>query len=180
MQQCAPPSPLSQISSVNYLPPPRKEKLIKLIAKRHTVHCTLDAVLVAALWDSGAQGAIINEEWRKLHLPHTTVRPLSELLGSDILLEVAANQTEIPFMGWVEVEFRLGKGSAMTKPLLVPILVSSDPHVAAEPIIGYNVIEEITGESSQTAKTDTIHTVSSLPNNIQDSTSGASTYSCPY
>ena len=130
-----------------------------MIAKRHTVHCTLDTVPVVALWDSGAQATIINEEWRKLHLPHSTVRPLSELLGSDILLGVAANQTEIPFMGWVEVEFRLGKESALTKPLLVPILVSSDPHVAAEPIIGYNVIEEITGEGSKTTKTETIHTV---------------------
>lgn len=37
--------------------------------------------------------------------------------------------------------------------------MSSDPHVAAEPIIGYNVIEEITGEGSQTTKTETIHTV---------------------
>ena len=114
---------------------------------------------VVALWDSGAQATIINEEWRKLHLPHSTVRPLSELLGSDILLGVAANQTEIPFMGLVEVEFRLGKEAALTKPLLVPILVSSDPHVAAEPIIGYNVIEEITGEGGQTTKTETIHTV---------------------
>ena len=102
---------------------------------------------------------IINDEWRKLHLPHSTVQPLSELLGSDILLGMAAKQTEVPFMGRVEVEFRLGKESAMTKPLLVPILVSSDAHVAAEPIIGYNVIEEITGEGSQTTKTETIHTV---------------------
>lgn len=37
--------------------------------------------------------------------------------------------------------------------------MSSDPNVAAEPIVGYNVIEEITGESSQTTKTETIHTV---------------------
>ena len=159
MQQPVPPPAAPHISSVNYLPPRRKERLIKLITKRHTVHCTLDTVPVVALWDSGAQATIINEEWRKLHLPHSTVRPLSELLGSDILLGVAANQTEIPFMGWVEVEFRLGKEAALTKPLLVPILVSSDPHVAAEPIIGYNVIEEITGEGGQTTKTETIHTV---------------------
>lgn len=119
----------------------------------------LDRVPVVALWDSGAQATIINEEWRKLHLPHSTVRPLSELLGSNSLVGVAANQTEIPFIGWVEAEFRLGKDSTMTKPLLVPILVSSDPKVAEEPIIGYNVIEEVTGESSQKSKTETIHTV---------------------
>lgn len=147
------------MSSVNYLPPRRKERLIKLIAKKHTVHCTMDTIPVVGLWDSGAQATIINEEWRKLHLPHSTVRPLSELLGSDTLMGVAANQTEIPFMGWVEVEFRLGEGPTTTKPLLVPILVSSDPQVAEEPIIGFNVIEEITGEGQQTTRTETIHTV---------------------
>lgn len=114
---------------------------------------------VVALCDTGAQATIINEEWRNVHLPHSTVLLLSELLDSNILLGVAANQTEIPFLGWVEVEFRLGKGSAMTKPILVPILVSSDSRVAVEPIIGYNVIEEITGGSSHNTRTETIDTV---------------------
>lgn len=48
----------------------------------------------------------------------------------------------------MEVEFRLGKDSASVEPLLVPILVSSDPNVAEQPIIGYNVIEEVIGEGT--------------------------------
>lgn len=130
-----------------------------MIAKRHTVYCTLDTVPVVALWDTGAQATIINEEWRNVHLPHNMVCPLSELLDSDILLGVAANQTEIPFLGWAEVEFRLGKGCVMTKPILLPILVSSDSRVAVEPIIGYNVIEEITGGSSHNTRTESIDNV---------------------
>lgn len=44
--------------------------------------------------------------------------------------------------------FRLGKDIAMREPLLVPILVSSDPNVAEQPAIGYNVIEEVVGRGS--------------------------------
>lgn len=38
------------------------------------------------------------------------------------------------------------KDSGASDPLLVPVLVSSDPNVADQPIIGYNVIEEVTGD----------------------------------
>ncbi|KAK0149633.1 hypothetical protein N1851_009618 [Merluccius polli] len=247
----------------HYLPPRRKERLLNLIGKRCLIHCQLDAVPVEALWDTGTQACVINEEWRKLNragpgksgdpstrvgdrsqswargddsgsaatgaafdpqrapqaagqecwrcgqlghfrgecplmevgqragpgksgdpstrvgdrsqswargddskdrlcdslpaeprginpatlnLPHHTVRPLDELLGSEQLIGVGANQTQIPFLGWVEVRFRLGRDSALQEPLLVPILVSSDTNVAEQPIIGYNVIEEVVGE----------------------------------
>ena len=109
---------------------------MNLIGKRCLIHCQLDAVPVEALWDTGAQACVINEEWRKRNLPHHTVRPLDELLGSEQLIGVAVNQTQIPFLGWVEVRFRLGRDSALQEPLLVPILVSSDPNVAEQPIIG--------------------------------------------
>lgn len=95
-----------------------------------------------------------------MNLPYHTVRPLDELLESDTLIGLAANQTQIPFLGWVEVEFRLGKDSAQSEPLWVPILVSSDPNVAEQPIIGYNVIEEVVGgAASQHPKAETIKRV---------------------
>lgn len=110
-----------------------------------------------ALWDTGAQACLINEEWRKTNLPHHTVTPLDELLESETLIGLAANQTQIPFLGWVEVEFRLGKVSAHVEPLLVPILVSSDQNVAEQPIIGFNVIEAVLGgEDMRQPKTETI------------------------
>ncbi len=90
-------------------------------------------------------------------MPHHTVRPLDELLDSVTLIGLAANQTQIPFLGWVEVEFRLGRDPAGAEPLLVPILVSSDPNVAEQPIIGYNVIEEVLGEETMRhSKSETI------------------------
>lgn len=59
------------------------------------------------------------------------------------LTALAANNTEIPFIGWVEINFQLDGGPFPAPLLKVPMLVSSDPTVAEDPIIGYNVIEEI-------------------------------------
>lgn len=135
--------------SVGYLPPQRQAQLLDLIGNRCVVQCQFDDVAVEALWDTGAQASLINEEWRKLHLPHHTVRPVEELVGPSTVIGLAANQTEIPFLGWVEVEFKLGRHLNASAPLFVPILVSSDPNVAELPIIGFNVIEAIISGSDK-------------------------------
>ena len=77
------------------------------MGKQCLVNCKLDGVAVEALWDSGAQATVINEAWRAEHLPHTVLRSIEELLGPEPLTGLAANRTEIPFNGWVEVEFKL-------------------------------------------------------------------------
>lgn len=46
-------------------------------------------------------------------------------------------------VGWIPVEFQLGESEASSANLLVPVLVSSDPTVAEDPIIGFNVVEEV-------------------------------------
>ncbi|CAI5638107.1 unnamed protein product [Oreochromis niloticus] len=66
-----------------------------------------------------------------------------KLLDNETLTVFAANDTPIPYIGWIEVSFRLGSDLSPTNELQVPILVSSDPAVASDPIIGYNVIEAI-------------------------------------
>ncbi|CAL9690550.1 unnamed protein product [Knipowitschia caucasica] len=127
-----------------YMPSQRQTKLISLIGRRCVVQCQLDNVPVEALWDTGAQVSLINDEWRKKHLPLSILRPLAELL-SEPLVALAANGTEIPYIGWIETEFYLDCDTHPTKTLLVPILVSSDSNVAEQPIIGFNVIEEVVG-----------------------------------
>lgn len=122
-------------------PQQNEGKLLNLIGKRCLVHCQLDGVAVEALWDTGAQA--INDDWRKEHLPATTIRPIEELLGPGTLTGLAANQTEIPFSGWVEVKFCLSSEPHTRETLLVPMLVTSDHNVAENPIIGFNVIEEL-------------------------------------
>ncbi|KAJ8004171.1 hypothetical protein DPEC_G00156010 [Dallia pectoralis] len=103
----------------------------------------MDNCPVRALWDTGAQSSIVNNLWRLNHLPHTVVKPISELLGDETLTVFAANDTAIPYIGWIEVSFRLRNDHTKRNDLQVPILVSSDPAVASDPIIGYNVIEAI-------------------------------------
>lgn len=59
---------------------------------------------------------------------------------------IAANQTVIPFIGRVPVEFKLRGADVSSSSLLVPVLVSSDPNIAQHSIIGFNVKEEIINE----------------------------------
>ncbi len=136
-------------------------RLLNIIGKRCLVHCQLNDVAVEAFWDTGAQDSIINEDWRERHLPHTTVRPIEELLGPGTLTGLAANHTEIPFDGWVEVSFRLRDDTGSKGTLQVPMLVASDASVAENPIIGYNIIEEIiTRWEKQRPRSSTVSRVS--------------------
>lgn len=126
------------------------------------VQCHLDGVPVEALWDSGAQASLINNDWRKQHLPHSTVRPLAEIL-TEPLVALAANGSEIPYDGWIETEFYLDCDTHPEKTLLVPMLVSSDPNVAEQPIIGFNVIEEVVSKwGKQQSKSQNIQKISRI------------------
>lgn len=122
----------------------RQAKLKALIGKKCMVDCFFEGVPARALWDTGSQVTIINENWRKSCLPHIQLRSMDELLGEDeTLVGKAANQTPIPFAGWVELKFKLGSSKHPQPELLVPVLVSNEPEVAEPPIIGYNVIEQL-------------------------------------
>ncbi|TWW74006.1 Retrovirus-related Pol polyprotein from transposon 297 [Takifugu flavidus] len=122
----------------------RQAKLKALIGKKCIVNCFFDGVATTALWDTGSQVTIINESWRRSCLSHTTLRSMDELLEeNETLVGRAANQTPIPFAGWVELTFELGSNRGPRPELHVPVLVSNEPGVAEPPIIGYNVIELI-------------------------------------
>lgn len=135
-------APLAE-SVVKYIPPQYHPQLVSLVGNRCVVDCVMDNCPVTALWDTGAQSSVVNEPWRLNHLPHTVVRPITDLLEDETLTVLAANNTPIPYIGWIEVSFRLESDPDTISDLQVPILVSSDPAVASDPIIGYNVIETI-------------------------------------
>ncbi|XP_053570833.1 uncharacterized protein LOC128660813 [Bombina bombina] len=148
IQDCIAQHAQQPYNSTNGLPPKMNgvttkhhSKLLNLIGKRCLVNCEMDNIPVQALCDTGSQVSLINESWRQRFLPHTVLRSLEELLGPGVLCGKAANETEIPFSGWVEVTFQLTSSNNDRKPLLVPLVVSDDCKVAEQPIIGYNVIE---------------------------------------
>jgi len=126
-----------------HLSPKRRAQLLSLIGKKCTVNCFLDGVPTQALWDTGSQVCLINDKWRKEHLPHTKVRDTEEILGPGTLTGKAVNQTDIPFKGWIEVKFQLEPSGISSTELIVPLLVAETSGVAEEPIIGYNVIEQM-------------------------------------
>ncbi|XP_071996711.1 uncharacterized protein [Engystomops pustulosus] len=140
-------------------------KLINLVGEKCMIQCTLDRFPFKALWDTGAQVSILNEEWRRQYLPHTRLRSVQELVGSGPFSGRAANQTVIPFLGWVEVTFQLCAKQNNSCELSVPFLVTSDQRVAEEPIIGYNVIAEVVHQTkSHTPLVDSVSTSFALPN----------------
>ena len=68
------------------------------------------------------------------------LRVVNELLNDKGLDLKAANGTEMPYEGWIEVSFKL-MTSDDKHGMSVPFLISTE--AMDHPIIGYNVIEEI-------------------------------------
>ncbi|KAL2089169.1 hypothetical protein ACEWY4_016068 [Coilia grayii] len=120
-----------------------KSRLLRLIGEKCMVNCYIQGVKTQALWDTGSQVCLISEAWRKKYIPKVRVRDTEELLGPGALVGKAVNQTDIPFQGWVEVKFQLEPCQAPQLMLQVPMLVTDEKGAAAEPMIGYNVIEQL-------------------------------------
>ncbi|XP_030590038.1 uncharacterized protein LOC115783375 [Archocentrus centrarchus] len=127
----------------------KQEKTAKLIGRKNLVQCHIGGVPVTALWDTGSQVSIVDLDWKEKHLPDAAVRSVKELLEEGMLDLSAANGTEIPYEGWVGVEFSLTDNR--DSELLVPFLVSSQP--ITKPIVGFNVIEELAKSNMSSDRT---------------------------
>ena len=64
-----------------------------------------DNVSTTALWDTRAQASLLNEDWRRKFLSEILVRQVEEVLGPGTVIGVATNRSEIPFLGWVGMDF---------------------------------------------------------------------------
>lgn len=121
----------------------KKTQLVDLVGKHCVVDCYIQGCKTQALWDTGSQVSIVNEKWKKTHLPSERLRDVSELIdGPNDLKIAAANGQYMPYKGWIEVTFKLAADGAVTEETVVPILVMKGWQ-ACQPIIGYNVIEQI-------------------------------------
>ena len=116
-------------------------QVVRLVGRKCTVKCVLNGVEADALWDTGAQVSIISRSWLKRCLPGCDIRNMTELLGMDGLDLKAANGTDLPYEGWVELTFNLVEDN-VDHTVNVPFLVAKDS--LDMPIVGFNVIEEIT------------------------------------
>lgn len=128
---------------VSHLTPQQQATVVGLVGKRCTVKGEINRHSVDVLWDTGAQVSIISNEFLKRNFPDAVVRDISELLNTKLNL-TAANGSEMPYIGWVELNFRL---SSCNNDLKVPFLVTEQ--YLDSPLIGFNVIEEIIKDSNE-------------------------------
>lgn len=102
------------------------------------VDCYIQNKKTRALWDS--QVTIVDESWWKENLSHVRLRDICEILEGDNTLAItAANGESMPYIGWLEVTFKLHANEALTTEVNVPTLVLSGSSLT-RPIIGSNVI----------------------------------------
>lgn len=81
----------------------------------------------------------LGSAWLDEQLPGYTMSKIESLLDNVLDLKTA-NGTNMPYEGWVEVEFNL-ETSSEDRTVIVPMLVTEE--ILEYPIIGYNVIEEL-------------------------------------
>lgn len=132
-------------------------KVAPLIGKKYLIDCYIQGKMTRALWDSGSQVTIIDEEWKEENLPNVKLRDICELLEADKTLNImAANGESMPYIGWVEVTLKLASHGAPVAEVIVPTLVMSGASLA-RPIIGSNVIGLIVDTELQQSPTTDKH-----------------------
>ena len=140
-------SPLANVANsfACHLTPKQKVRLSSLVGNKCIVKCKLNGQDGSVLWDIGSQVSMVSSGFLKDNFPSLGLRKLNELLDFNDDLELrAAYDTTVPFSGFAEPNLELMNGSEENM-LKVPFLVTHSN--IANPIIGYNVIEEVAKSS---------------------------------
>ena len=133
----------SDSTFVSHLTPQQHATVVGLVGKRCTVKGEINGHSSEVLLDTGAQVSIISNEFLRRNFPDVVVKVFSEFLNTKLSL-TAANGSEIPYIGWVELNYRL---SSCNNEMKVPFLVTEQ--YLDSPLIGFNVIEEIVKDSNE-------------------------------
>ena len=108
--------------------------LAKLIDKKCMVACYLNDVQIDMLLDSGAQVTTFEKSWLAKLLPDVQIRPLGDLLPDNPLRITAANGTDVPFEGWVEIQVEIKSERHSQVAIDVPMLLSKS--CVSGPLLG--------------------------------------------
>ena len=114
-----------------------RRKVLKLVGDKPKFRCFLNDNESEWLWDTGSMVSLVDRRWVRRYCPNEELLPVSMFMDEKLKLK-AANSSEIKFDGVLLLDFGLEKGKVE---FAVPVLVSSKP--IAEPILGYNVIEDV-------------------------------------
>ena len=119
-------------------------RMLKLVGNKPKIKCRLDGKSVNMLWDTGSMVSLVDKQWVNQNFADKEILPVSDFLEREDLKLCAANNSIIEFEGVILVNFGLQDGDDKFQ---VPFLVSSKP--ISEPILGYNVIEELVLEGGE-------------------------------
>ena len=147
-------SDAERVNYVSHLTPKQRAKVARLIGNKCLISCILSGKQANALFDTGAQVSVALKPWLEANLPDYMLHDISDLLLDQKLDLKAANGTEIKYIGWTPIEFRLSNSREENK-ITVPFLVTETD--INPPIVGFNVIELlITGGLNQQTGIETL------------------------
>ena len=133
---------------ISHLTPQGQEKLSKLVGRKCLIKYRMNGVELPVLFDTGAQVSIVSSKQLKEHFPQLETQDINDLFDQNVELELTtANGSKLPYNGWVRMNFHLlnSEGDAVEVPMLVTEFELD------QPIIGYNVIEELIKNQEQVA-----------------------------
>lgn len=116
-----------------------RKKLVRLVGEKCVIPITLDGKGCDALWDTGAQVSLIQDNWLNKNFPDKRVRKLKELfdeayIDKELVISSASGGL-IDIVGWVAFDVVAGQGTGVSS---VPFIITSSP--IGCPVLGYNVI----------------------------------------
>ena len=124
--------------------------------------CKLNDVELSVLWDTGAQKSLLSTTQLKKYFGDMEIQNINLLLDDATNFDLTmANGTNLPYCGWVKVNFQLLHSPESSTE--VPMLVTNYP--LDSPIIGYNVIEELLEHTGSV--TNVASSISSFPETSQ-------------
>ena len=116
-----------------------KPRVANLIGEKCLLNCFLNGHASSVLVDTGAQVSMIEQRYLRQHFPGVDVENIQDILEEHDSLRVQwGNSNEIPFVGWVNLEVRLGSGESTSK-VQVPFLVTTES--LNNTILGFNAIK---------------------------------------
>ena len=127
-----------------------QNRLVKLIGDKPIFECLLNGSMSRVLWDTGSMISMVDEAWVEKNASGAELRPISDFLNNDEKVEfLAANNTQVPMVGSIVLEFTMGENT-----FPVPFLVTSTKIL--HPILGFNVIEYLISSGNRESVIDSL------------------------
>ena len=128
-----------------------QNRLAKLIGSKPLVKCGLGGKESEVLLDSGSQVSMCDEEWVSENAPGAEIKNITDFLERDEKVNfLAANNTVVPIVGVVVLEFSLGDCK-----FPVPFVITSGS--MSQPLLGFNVMEHMISLGNSDTMVSSLH-----------------------